>query len=176
MPSDTDIRLAGSDRVVPRHGSDSSRAAAAPTDDTAERLLRMQSTVAAPRRARSLVVDSLAQWDRDDLLDPAILVVSELVANAVRYGGADLTVALARDHDGVRIAVGDTGPADPTMPEVDRRALGGRGVRLIAALASDWGYRHKDSGKIVWAIIDEDRLHGPNGTGRSAPAPATPPR
>ena len=94
----------------------------------------------------------------------------------MRYGGADLTVTLMRQDGGVRIAVGDASAADPTLPDVDRRALGGRGLRLIGTLASDWGYVHKDSGKIVWAIVTEDRLHGSHGMGRSARARITRPR
>ena len=161
MPMHTDIHLANADHVVERQGSDDRpmTVAGAPVDDSVERMLRLPSTVDAPRQARRLVSVSLTEWGRAELIDPAILVVSELVANAVRYGGADLTVTLARQDGGVRIAVGDAGPADPTLPDVDRRALGGRGLRLIATLASDWGYVHKDDGKIVWAIVSDDRLH-----------------
>jgi anti-sigma regulatory factor (Ser/Thr protein kinase) len=183
MPNDTRIRLASSDHVVERHVNHQRRTTTAvapfdatPLDDNVGQMLRLPSTIDAPRRARKLVADSLTYWGHTELIDPANLVVSELVANAVRYGGADLTVTLARQGDSVRIAVGDTGTADPALPEVDRRALGGRGLRLIGALASDWGFEHKAGGKIVWALIAEDRLHGSDGMGRSTRVPATRPR
>ncbi len=128
----------------------------APLAERAEVVLRMPATIQAPRRARRLVADALAAWGRQDLCDSALLVVSELTANAVRYGGGDLTVALAREGRVLRIAVGDTSAAEPVVQAIDSRAGGGRGLQLIAALTHEWGYTYRDGGKVVWARLAWD--------------------
>jgi Histidine kinase-like ATPase domain len=83
--------------------------------------------------------------------------VSELCANAIAHtasgcGGA-FTVELDCSRDGVaRVAVTDDGGSSvPAAGSGDLMAEGGRGLALIAACASRWGYCDAFPGRTVWA-------------------------
>ena len=83
--------------------------------------------------------------------------VSELCANAITHtasgqGGA-FTVEVELPRDGVaRIAVTDDGgPAFPVARSLDLMAEGGRGLALVAACTSRWGYVEDGPGLTVWA-------------------------
>lgn len=107
----------------------------------------------APRAARRFVVETLLQWGRDESLDDAALVVSELAANAVLHAHSAFTVAVSSRGDRVRIAVSDASSAGPVLhASVSTTAPSGRGVALVAALAQNWGCDVRgESGKVVWA-------------------------
>ena len=103
----------------------------------------------------------------------AELVVAELFANACRHSlsgdGGKVTVTLAGRRTGlVLVTVTDQGPRpDPatgrpripqTRPLDGTLATGGRGLRLVAALATDWGHWRTDTGgHAVWAVFDPRR-------------------
>lgn len=86
----------------------------------------------------------------------AELLVSELVTNALRHALPPMEVRVQPiGANGVRIevfdAAGDQWPMEDAAP-LD--AEGGRGVEIVAALASRWGTEPADSGKLVWAELD----------------------
>lgn len=85
------------------------------------------------------------------------LLTSEVVANAVVHGHGPLTVAVRCSPRQVVVAVTDTSADPPTVRHVDLEATGGRGVALVAALASQWGWEPASPGKRVWFRISEDR-------------------
>jgi anti-sigma regulatory factor (Ser/Thr protein kinase) len=107
----------------------------------------------SPGAARSWVAEVLRSWGCDDLVDRALLIVSELVANAVLHGSGTVTVALLRSPRGVRIEVCDDGdgPVTATGGPVDRPA--GRGLLIVDDLADGWGVDQGDRGKVVWALM-----------------------
>ena len=73
-------------------------------------------------------------------LDRAHLLVSELVSNAVRHGGAPITLVIAcMGVEGVLVAVSDGSPVFPVSRQVPLRAEGGRGVHLVDTLSTEWG-------------------------------------
>jgi len=88
----------------------------------------------------------------------AVLVVSELLSNAIRHArplpGSSVQVAWALDDDAVEVAVSDGGavtrptPAQPTVS-----SLGGRGLDIVEYLARTWGVRADDGGLTVWAVL-----------------------
>ncbi|MFE4369620.1 ATP-binding protein [Streptomyces sp. NPDC056835] len=94
------------------------------------------------RRARQWARAALADWShpaRDDIVDDALLVVSELVTNAVLHACGPIRAHLERRPDGsVRIAVDDGGPAESSRPH-ELAGDHGRGLEVIAALAADHG-------------------------------------
>jgi two-component sensor histidine kinase len=93
------------------------------------------------------------------VLDDALLLTSELVTNAVRHGAGEITCRLWPGPDVLRLEVSD---ASATIPrEVDRglRADSGRGLQIVATVASRWGAvpAPGEGGKTVWFEIDTDR-------------------
>ncbi|MGW7363261.1 ATP-binding protein [Streptomyces sp. NPDC054841] len=103
--------------------------------------------------ARSFVIDVLTQREITDRHDDVRLCVSELATNALLHGvprGREFCVALAVDGPVLRIDVRDSGDGRPVVqaPEID--AGSGRGLRLVAELADDFGVTDHVVGKSVW--------------------------
>jgi anti-sigma regulatory factor (Ser/Thr protein kinase) len=104
--------------------------------------------------ARSFVTDLLAQWQPRDQVEPARLVASELVANAVMHVHGPCALELARQADVLRVAVADTHPDVPTIQAATPASECGRGLFLVSALSSRWGVDSLASGgKVVWAEL-----------------------
>ncbi|MET9879491.1 ATP-binding protein [Actinacidiphila glaucinigra] len=107
----------------------------------------------------------------EDAADEAVLVVSELVTNAVTHGTspAELRLVLGREHRGLRVEVTDAGP----VPSGDREDAPadehGRGLPIVAALASDHGVSVRPGRTTCWADLpldppqDRSRRHGEGG-------------
>ena len=85
------------------------------------------------------------------MIPDAELLVTELAANAVVHAGSEFTVCLAAQPTTVRISVQDASPGRP-VARVAGLECSGRGLALVASLASDWGSAGR-SGKIVWAEL-----------------------
>ena len=115
--------------------------------------------------ARHFLADTLRDWRvQDEVADTAVLLLSEVVTNAVRYapGPAEVSVALtdsARTAGtacgglSLRVCVLDCGshelPDPPVAPPAG--AEGGRGLFLLAELARCWGHdAARDDRKRVW--------------------------
>lgn len=100
--------------------------------------------------ARKLVTEQLSRWSLTELADVTELVVSELVGNALRYGGGPGKLRLLCD-DRLRVEVSDTGPDLPQIQHADVSDEGGRGLQLINLLCRRWGSCRTATGKVVWA-------------------------
>ncbi|MFF3164461.1 ATP-binding SpoIIE family protein phosphatase [Streptomyces sp. NPDC003273] len=108
----------------------------------------------APARARAHVSALLRRWrTRDDTRDNALLLVSELVTNAVRFATGPVTVRLIRSGNGLLCEVGDTGNGRPRLRRGGPLADGGRGLHVVHGLTSRWGVRWTDTGKVIWAEV-----------------------
>ncbi|MCW2670401.1 MAG: hypothetical protein QOJ48_2484 [Frankiales bacterium] len=101
-------------------------------------------------QARELVTAQCTAWGFASLCDDVALVVTELVANAVRHAGTDIEISVTAITDGVRLEVRD-GSTRPLRP---RAALssdeGGRGLLLVDALSNRYGVVGEPDGKRVW--------------------------
>jgi two-component sensor histidine kinase len=93
--------------------------------------------------ARDLVLCSVPA----DLRRSVALVVSELVANAVKHGSGPVGLVVETDGSAVRVAVRDCGPA----PDVERGD--GFGLQIVARLARATGIDCDDMGKTFWAEL-----------------------
>ncbi|MCR6490855.1 ATP-binding protein [Amycolatopsis sp. OK19-0408] len=81
-----------------------------------------------------------------------LLVVDELVGNAYRHAGEPRELRVVRRGDSVLVEVTDTSPVALTIQE-QRLAPRGHGLRLVNELATEWGARADDRGKVVWALV-----------------------
>ncbi|WP_369029914.1 ATP-binding SpoIIE family protein phosphatase [Streptomyces adonidis] len=100
--------------------------------------------------ARKHVTDRLTRWGIDEAAFVTELVVSELVTNAIRYGGEPIQLRLIRD----RTLICEVSDASSTSPHLRRARTfdeGGRGLLLVAQLTDRWGTRPTGMGKTIWA-------------------------
>ncbi len=127
-----------------------------------DEVVRMQVDLpgepASVRAARRLVVRAVRDWSLPHLDDAAALLTSELVTNAVLHARTDLSIEVAR-HDGVvRVTVRDGSPEQPRRRRHGVSAGTGRGLGLLATLATAWG--SEPSGpphrKAVWFELPVD--------------------
>ncbi|MFJ8883428.1 ATP-binding protein [Streptomyces sp. NPDC102402] len=115
------------------------------------------------RGARHAVRDALHHWGFDAAVgDLAVLLVSELVTNSLRYASGPIGVRLVRPHpggdasgpgpdrSGLLVEVSDPVPDPPTTRTAGPEDEGGRGLQLVACSARRWGTRRGKSGKTVW--------------------------
>ncbi|MFI1731665.1 ATP-binding protein [Streptomyces acidicola] len=115
-------------------------------------------------QARCAVRDLLARQGvpvTDDLGHGLLLIVSELVTNAVKHAALlspTIAVEVAVGAEWVRIAVEDNHPYRPTALETDHARTGGRGLLLVREIAREAGggcdVEHTASGgKVIWAVL-----------------------
>ncbi|MBY8887593.1 ATP-binding protein [Streptomyces sp. PTM05] len=115
-------------------------------------------------QVRHAVRDLLARQRvpvRDETADGLLLIVSELVTNAVRHAAVlspRITVEIAVTTGWVRIAVADDHPYRPKALEADHVRTGGRGLLLVKAITVEAGgscdVEHTpEGGKVVWAAL-----------------------
>ncbi|QFR01939.1 SpoIIE family protein phosphatase [Streptomyces phaeolivaceus] len=100
--------------------------------------------------ARKLATDQLTRWGLEEAVFVTELVVSELVTNAIRYGGSPIQLRLIRD----RTLICEVSDASSTSPHLRRARQfdeGGRGLLLVAQLTDRWGSRPSGAGKTIWA-------------------------
>ncbi|MFJ7073737.1 SpoIIE family protein phosphatase [Streptomyces sp. NPDC098781] len=101
------------------------------------------------RQARRLTRRTLRLWQLDTLAESTELLVSEVVANAVRFATRPITLRLLRS-DVLRCEVGDDSPVVPRMRHARLSDEGGRGLFLVDQLALRWGATRVGTGKVVW--------------------------
>ncbi|MGW1957969.1 ATP-binding SpoIIE family protein phosphatase [Streptomyces sp. NPDC001920] len=101
------------------------------------------------RQARRLTRRTLHDWGLDSLVESSELLVSEVVANAVRFASRPITLRLLCT-DVLRCEVEDDSPIIPRMRHARLSDEGGRGLFLVDQLARRWGATRVSSGKVVW--------------------------
>ncbi|GHI02958.1 PAS sensor protein [Streptomyces cellostaticus] len=101
-------------------------------------------------RARRLVRDRLLEWGLPQAVERAQLLVSEVVTNAVQYGGGDrIGLRLVRT-DALLCEVTDDEPGLPAMLGAGPYDESGRGLRVVSRLAREWGATATGHRKTVW--------------------------
>ncbi|WP_317446267.1 SpoIIE family protein phosphatase [Streptomyces collinus] len=100
-------------------------------------------------RARRLVGDQLLAWGLPQAVETAQLLVSEVVTNALRYGGGPVGLRVVRT-DALLFEVTDDEPGLPAMLSAGPYAEAGRGLRVVTRLAREWGASATGHRKTVW--------------------------
>lgn len=88
------------------------------------------------------------------MVDVAVLLVSELVANAVLHAHTPIRVVLRLNGALLRVEVHDGDRRTPTRKHYSALATTGRGLFLVERLARDWGVSTNPTGKSVWFELD----------------------
>jgi serine/threonine-protein kinase RsbW len=109
----------------------------------------LTSRPAGVRLARAVARRALAGWPQD-LIDTAELLVSELVTNAIAHAGSEPVMTLELSASTLRVSVEDDLPSLPSTPPVDLDDESGRGLMLVGALSTSWGWAATPTGKLVW--------------------------
>ncbi|MEU3164032.1 ATP-binding protein [Streptosporangium sp. NPDC006930] len=137
--------------------------------------LKMTVDSLTPKRARVFTTDILRAWGEQDLVDDAVLIVSELVTNAFRHarrqGPEELTGLTVQNIETVTLllelwpdAVGiHLQDGSPILP-VPRTALddqeNGRGLQIVAALTQSWvAAPVAANGKRITTFLRRDSAH-----------------
>lgn len=121
-------------------------------DQTA--VLQLPAASTSAREARGFTREALNRWQLDGIGDDALLVVTELVTNAVTHARSECELRLSLGPHALRIEVLDRGAGtpDPLPPSATRNH--GRGLHMIDAVAAAWGVEPVPAGgKLVWAEI-----------------------
>ena len=116
--------------------------------------LDLPQELTSVRTARQFVDEMLADWKIEDLRDDALLVASELTANAITHAESACLLRLSVSDSTLRIEVVDTGDGTPEPQPSSNTEEHGRGLHLIAALTTAWGMEViPGEGKLVWAEL-----------------------
>ncbi|MGN9760904.1 ATP-binding protein [Streptomyces sp. SD31] len=114
----------------------------------------------ARRWARSRLAGSGIEAD-EPLAETLILLISELVTNAVVHTGCPAVLRLslpgaAQESATVRLEVADRSDRAPVPRCADDDATGGRGLALVDGLADRWGWSCEGAGKRIWCELDRE--------------------
>nr|WP_202450576.1 ATP-binding protein [Streptomyces sp. SID4917] len=141
------------------------------TEDGAEAEWTFPAEPDSVHAARHAVRDTLRTWKvLPAVRDVAVLLVSELVTNSLRYASGPIGVRLAlragtsaatsagisagistaRERPALLVEVSDPLPDPPTERPAGPDDEGGRGIQLVACSAKRWGTRRGKTGKTVW--------------------------
>jgi anti-sigma regulatory factor (Ser/Thr protein kinase) len=139
--------------------------------------IELDAAPTAVRDARDWTAKRLAQTfppHGQELIDAAVLVVSELVTNAVHAvtqpagrwpagleaarlpNAAVISLIVSDSYQSVRVEVHDRScvPIPPVLLS-DAEDETGRGLIVVDALATGWGWRPSPYGKVVWCELDD---------------------
>jgi DNA-binding NarL/FixJ family response regulator len=118
-----------------------------------EAVLDLPHALSSAAAARRFVTEKVAEWGMEELLDDALLVASELAANAVTHADSACRIRLCLNAATLRIDVIDTGAGTPEPQPPSWSEEHGRGLHLVDALTSAWGLEVVPEGKVVWAEL-----------------------
>lgn len=148
--------------------------------------IELAAVLTAAVCSRMFVKQTLREWKLSELTDPAELIVSELVTNAVRATGITdrcprwsaleqlqlIVVRIGINGDGLLIEVWDSDPDLPLLQEQSIDAEGGRGLFLVQELSRRWStHPSPGGGKVTWAELELPRSWA---VPLAAPVPAPP--
>ena len=123
----------------------------------------LRPTSTSSRTAREFATNTLRSWGLDDLVDDAVVIISELVTNAVRHGlppyaatagDPPIKLTLVRQGRFVVCIVSDPSDQNPKVRPADDVCENGRGLHVIEGLSRVWGWTPlPGAGKAVWAAL-----------------------
>jgi anti-sigma regulatory factor (Ser/Thr protein kinase) len=128
----------------------------APSDAVVETFEVPQHPAAVSVARRSLRA-TLTEWSvGDEVLDAAVLCLSELVTNALMHTAGGCSVRILFERGVLTVAVRDGGPAVGASVQLPDEFLHvhGRGLQIVEALAQRWGSELDSVGTTVWCTFE----------------------
>jgi anti-sigma regulatory factor (Ser/Thr protein kinase) len=118
------------------------------------RRIALPAGPAAAAEARRQVREAVCAWDAPVDLGVAVLLASELVTNAIAHeAGETVMLTISCVCGQLRVDVHDTSCAMPVLVDAPADAEAGRGLMLVASLATDWGFHKTRAGKAVYFTL-----------------------
>jgi Histidine kinase-like ATPase domain len=114
------------------------------------------------RSAREFTMSTLRRWSVAERCDDIVIVVSELLTNALLHAlpvaGSSaawpIQLGLLQPGDCVMCAVTDPSRAAPVPRKPGYSGETSRGLHIVAALSDQWGYIiSAENGKVIWALF-----------------------
>jgi CheY-like chemotaxis protein len=116
--------------------------------------LVLENDLRSASLARAFVEEQCRSWGLHAVVEDALLVVSELVTNAVVHARSASELRLVPGAETLRIEVADDDRAVPDPVVAGKDDEHGRGLLLVAVLSAAWGTEARDQGgKVVWADV-----------------------
>lgn len=108
----------------------------------------------APAKARHQVSEYLERPGISNaVVNDVVLVVSELVTNAVEAGATSIELRVDVTKDDITMSVDDDSAGWPTPAAPDPNSIRGRGLAIVAETANHWGIERTRRGKKVTACF-----------------------
>ncbi|MFZ3572282.1 ATP-binding protein [Streptomyces sp. BH097] len=103
-------------------------------------------------RCRRIATATLRLWEvPEPVAENVILIVSELVTNAVEHGGTETVIRVRLSENELRVEVTDGNPRPAVLHTPADDDESGRGLLLVALLTDRWGT--SDGGTTTWCTI-----------------------
>ncbi|HWC37867.1 MAG TPA: ATP-binding protein [Acidimicrobiales bacterium] len=115
-----------------------------------EATIRLTPHPTSARAAREFVAETLLRWGRPEQTEAAVLLTSELVTNAILHARTQVSVTVHQLDSSLRVYVLDESADRPSRRENPDELSGGRGLKLVEAVATSWGVSPEGQGKAVW--------------------------
>jgi anti-sigma regulatory factor (Ser/Thr protein kinase) len=113
----------------------------------------------------------LRYWGFIELIDTALILISELTTNALKHGrGEEIGFSITYRHGQVWLEVVDGSPGTPVVRSAGPDEESGRGMLLVSALADSWGT--SEDGTRTWCALRVPDVSNPQGaSSRLPPSP-----
>src|SRR5215213_8749857 len=134
--------------------------------------LTLGPVLTAAAAGRQFVTEVCGHWGLQALAEPAALVVSELVTNAVVHANTALELRVELRGSRLQVAVHDQDPDLVGLLAAKDGTDRGLGLQIVDQVAKAWGARQEGAGgKTVWCTLDLPAPQaGPVGRRREPPA------
>lgn len=121
-------------------------------DPSRSRSKQLRAGPETPVEARWFIAQAIESFEIDVDRDAAVLLTSEVAANAARHGKEPIDLTVSVEEQDLRVSIFDRGagfdPAEHLGAEDGRD--GGWGLRIVEELSSEWGVDRRDDGTEVW--------------------------
>lgn len=119
------------------------------------RMLRLVPRPEASAEARAALRELCGHLGLD-VVDTAVLLLAEIVTNAIKFARGTVDVSLTCTENKIRAEVADESKRLPVKKTPDLYAESGRGLHLVERLSTSWGVHETRGrpGKVVWFDLD----------------------